>query len=116
MRGSLTCGSIERSITPTATAAITTATTASTTSPTVAAPTATATTLLPWLGFVDRQLPPVMLVVIESLDRCLSLGVRVHLDKTEPLRAVRIPVYDDLGVWTVPNGANNASRSDSLTL
>ena len=45
-----------------------------------------------------------MLVVIESLDRCLSLGVRVHLDKTEPLRAVRIPVYDDLCALDRPEG------------
>lgn len=37
-----------------------------------------------------------MLVVVESLDRRLSLGVRVHLDEAEPLRAVRIPIYDDL--------------------
>ena len=57
-----------------------------------------------------------MLVVVESLDRCLRLGVGAHLHEPEPLRAVRIPVYDDLALWTVPNGVNNASRSDSLTL
>ena len=74
----------------------TAATAASTTSTAVAAPTSAATTILPWLGFVDRQPPPVMLVVVESLDRRLSLGVRVHLHEAEPLRAVRIPVYDDL--------------------
>ena len=118
MRGFLTCGSIERSITPTATAAaaIATATAASTTATAVAAPTTAAPTLLTGLGLVDRQVPPVVVMAVEPLDGRLRLGVGAHLHEPEPLRAVRVPIDDDLALWTVPNGENNASRSDSLTL
>ena len=45
-----------------------------------------------------------------------GLGVGAHLHEPEPLRAVGVPIDDYLGIWTVPNGVNNASRSDSLTL
>ena len=51
----------------------------------------------PWLGFAHHEPPPVVFVVIESLDRSLSLGVGVHLDKTEPLAASHVTVLDDLG-------------------
>ena len=40
---------------------------------------------------------PIVFVVIESLDRSLSLGVGVHLDEAEPLAAARVTVLDDLG-------------------
>ena len=70
---------------------------------------------LPGLGFAHHETPPVVIVIIESLDRCLSLGVRVHLDKTEPLAAARVTVCDDLGVCTVPNGVNHPCRSDEVT-
>lgn len=46
----------------------------------------------PRLGFVHRETTPVVILIMESLDRCLSLGVRVHLDKTEPLAAARFSV------------------------
>lgn len=33
-----------------------------------------------------------MLKVVESLDRRMSLGVRVHLNEAEPLAATRVTV------------------------
>jgi hypothetical protein len=51
----------------------------------------------PRLGFVHRETTPLVFVVIESLDRSVSLGVGVHLDETEPLAAPHITVLDDLG-------------------
>jgi hypothetical protein len=79
-----------RSIPPTATASITTA----------------AGTGNPRLGFVDRKSPAVVLLLVQSLDRRLSLGVRAHLDKTEPLTAARVTVWgasrcQTLGGFTV---------------
>ncbi len=68
----------------------------------------------PRLGFVHRETTPVVILIMESLDRCLSLGVRVHLDKTEPLAAARVLVEDDLGVCTVPNGVNHPCRSEEV--
>ncbi len=50
----------------------------------------------PRLGFAHDEPPPLVFVVIESLDRSLSLGVGVHLDETEPLAALHITVLDDL--------------------
>ena len=38
-----------------------------------------------------------MLVAVESLDRRLSLGVRVHLDETEPPAAPRVTIFDEMG-------------------
>ena len=68
----------------------------------------------PWLGFVHREPPPVVILIMESLDRCLSLGVRVHLDEAEPLAASRVTVRDDLGICTVPNGVNHSCRSEEV--
>ena len=51
----------------------------------------------PRLGFGHRQPPTVVVVVVKSLDRSLSLGVGGHLDKTEPLAAPHVTVLDDLG-------------------
>ena len=48
------------------------------------------------LCFVDRQVPAVVLSLVEALDRRLGLGVRVHLDESESLRAVRVTIDDDL--------------------
>src|SRR4051812_31621716 len=48
-------------------------------------------------GFAHHEPPPFVLVVIEPLDRGLSLGVGVHLDETEPLAAPHVTVLDDLG-------------------
>ena len=39
-----------------------------------------------------------MLAFVKALDRRLGLGVGVHLHEPESLRAVRLPVDDDLGV------------------
>jgi hypothetical protein len=88
------CASIECSITPTATASITTTTTTTTTAA-VAAPTAAAT-FLTGLGFVDRQVPAVVVMTVETLDGRLRLGVGPHLHESEPLRAVGVPIDDDL--------------------
>ena len=49
------------------------------------------------LGFAHNEPPPLVFEIIESQNRCLSLGVCVHLDKTEPLAAPRVTVLDDLG-------------------
>ena len=99
---------IECSIAPTAAAAPAVATTTAaaavaaattTTTATTVAATATATaapTFLPWLGFVDRQPPPVMLVVIECRNRRLRFGVGSHLHEAEPLGSVCVPIDDDL--------------------
>ena len=46
----------------------------------------------PRLGFVHRETTPVVILIMEPLDRCLSVGVGVHLDKTEPLAAARFSV------------------------
>src|SRR5437762_175780 len=73
-------------IPPTATSSLTTAV-AST----------TATTIFPWLGLAHNEPPPLVFAVMESVDRCLSLGVRFHLDKTEPLAATRVTVLDNVG-------------------
>ena len=69
----------------------------------------------PWLGFAHNEPPPVVLAVIETLDRGLGLGVGVHLDKAEPLAAPRVTVLDDLVLCTVPNGVNHSCRSDEDT-
>ena len=69
----------------------------------------------PRLGFAHHEPTPLVFLVMESLDRCLSLGVGVHLDKTEPLAAPRITVLDDLALCTVPNGVNHSCSSDEDT-
>ena len=69
-----------------------TITTASATIAINAATSEAASTGYPRLGFVHRETTPVVIVIMESLDRCLSLGVGVHLDKTEPLAAARVLV------------------------
>jgi hypothetical protein len=52
----------------------------------------------PRLGFTHLESPPLVLfVVVKSPDRCLSLGVGVHLDKAEPLAAPDTTILDDLG-------------------
>ncbi len=69
--------------------------TIATASATTAIKTATseaAGTSYPRLGFVHRETTPVVILIMEPLDRCLSLGVGVHLDKTEPFAAPRFPV------------------------
>ena len=56
------------------------------------------------LGLVDRQVPAVVLAGVEPLDGRLRLGVGVHLDEPEPLRAVRVAIDDDLGALHRPEG------------
>ena len=80
-----------RSIPPIATTSIT-ITTASATTAVKATTSEAAGTGYPWLGFAHHEPPPLVILIIESLDRCLSLGVRVHLDETEPLAAPRVTV------------------------
>ena len=41
----------------------------------------------PRLGFVHRETTPIVILIMESMDRCLSLGVGVHLDEAKPLAA-----------------------------
>ena len=94
------------SITPTTTASITTATASATTA--VNATTSEADgTGYPRLGFVHRETTPVVILIMESLDRCLSLGVGVHLDEAEPLAAARVTVWMTWALCTVPNGVNH---------
>ncbi len=107
------CGSIECSITPTAAATASTTTAATV----VASTTAAAATLLPWLGLVHRQVPAVVIMTVETLDGRLRLGVGPHLHESEPFGAVGVLIDDDPTLlWIDPNGVNNASRSESLTL
>ena len=56
----------------------------------------------PRLGFAHRETTPVVILIMEALDRCLSLGVRVHLDEAKPLAAARVTVLDDLGALHGP--------------
>jgi hypothetical protein len=56
----------------------------------------------PWLGFAHYEPPSVVFVVIESLDRSVTLGIGVHLDKTKSLAASHITVLDDLGALHGP--------------
>ncbi len=51
----------------------------------------------PRLGFTHYEPPPLLFEVIESLNRCFSLGVGVHLDDAKPLAKPQIRVLDDLG-------------------
>jgi hypothetical protein len=51
----------------------------------------------PRFGFAHDEPPSLVFEVIESLDRCLSLGVCVHFDKAKPLAAPRFSVSDNLG-------------------
>ena len=68
----------------------------------------------PRLGFVHRETTPVVILIVESLDRCLSLGVGVHLDETEPLAASRFSVWMTWALCTVPNGVNHPCRSEEV--
>ena len=102
-----------RSIRPTATTSITITTASASTAVKVTTSEA-AGTGYPRLGFVHRETTPVVILIMESLDRCLSLGVRVHLNEAEPLAAARVLVEDDLGVCTVPNGVNHPCRSEEV--
>ena len=80
-----------RSITPIATTSITITTTSASTA--VKATTSEAAgTGYSWLGFAHHEPPPIVILFVESLDGCVSLGVRVHLDETEPLAASRVTV------------------------
>ena len=97
---------------PTATTSIAATTSASTA---VDAPTGEAAgTGYPRLGLVHREATPVVILIIESLDRRLGLGVGVHLDEAEPLAAARVTVRDDLALCTVPNGVNHPCRSEEV--
>ena len=49
----------------------------------------------PRLGLVHREATPVVILIMESLDRRLGFGVRVHLDEAEPLAAARVTVRDN---------------------
>jgi len=77
-----------------ATAAVTAAATGATAATTVTA--AATATRFAGLGLVDCQPAPVILLVVQALDRRLSLGFGVHLDKAEPLAATGVTVLDDL--------------------
>src|SRR5205085_6286932 len=56
------------------------------------------------LGFVDGQVPTVVLTAVEPLDGRLRLGVGAHLHEPEPLGAVGVPIDDDLGALDRPEG------------
>src|SRR5271157_3098804 len=56
----------------------------------------------PRLGFVHREPPSVVLLLVEPLDRRLGLGVGTHLDEPKPLAAARVTVGDHLGALHCP--------------
>jgi hypothetical protein len=97
----------ERSITPIATIPKT-ITTASATTAVKATTSETAGMGYSWLGFIHHEPPPIVILFVESLDRCVSLGVRVHLDEAKTLAASRGTVEDDLGAL------NGAERGEPL--
>ena len=47
-------------------------------------------TCFPRLDFTHNEPPPILFEVIESLNRCFSLGVVVHLDDAKPLAMPKI--------------------------
>src|SRR5271157_2116017 len=98
------CNKRPRSIASAAAATVAAATTAAIAASATAAAGATATavtaaataTRFAWLGLVDCQPAPVILLVVQALDRRLSLCFGVHLDESEPLAATGVTVLDDL--------------------
>jgi hypothetical protein len=56
-----------------------------TSSITIAVAATAAATIIPRLGFAHNKPPPLVFAVMEPVDRCLSLGVSVHLDEANPL-------------------------------
>jgi hypothetical protein len=63
-----------------------------------AAPTAAAAAaLFAGPGFVDRQRAAIDFFLVQAGDRCLSLAIIRHFDKTEALAATGVPVHDNLG-------------------
>src|SRR5436305_168319 len=81
----------------TATAAAAATVPAAPTATTDAAIAATAATGFTRFGFVHGQPTAVVLLIVEPLDRRLSLGLGIHLDKAESLAAARITVLNHLG-------------------
>src|SRR5262245_54826290 len=73
----------------------TAATVAAAAPPSVAA--ATAPAVLPRLGLVDGQLPPLHLLAAQRRHGRLGFLVGAHLHEPEPLGPARVPVHDDLG-------------------
>ena len=93
---SITAAAATTAAATTAAVAAATATAAAATTA-VAATTTTATAaIFAGLGFVDGETPSIMIVVVKTFDRRLRLGFRVHLHEAEPLRAIRVPIDDDL--------------------
>jgi hypothetical protein len=86
--------------TVTAAPAATATAVAATATPAAAATAATETAAGAGLArpsFVDRQGTSTVLLTIQGVDRGLSLVVRRHLNKPEPLAAASCPVADYLG-------------------
>ncbi len=69
----------------------------------------------PRLGFVHRESPSVVLLLVEPLDRRLGLGLGIHLDETKALAAARVTVGDHLVLCTVPYWENHSSRLEWVT-
>src|SRR5262249_53336332 len=65
--------------------------------PAVAAAAAPAAAVLPRLGLVDGQLPPLHLLAAQRRNGRLGLLVGAHLHETEPLGPAGVAVHDDLG-------------------
>ena len=57
---------------------------------------------LPGLGLVHGEPAAVVFLIVEALDRRLSLGVGVHLDEAEALAAAGVTVGDHLGTLHGP--------------
>ena len=86
-----------RSLTPAVTTSITATVASATTAINAATREAAGAGGNPRPSCAHHEPPPLVFVVIESLDRSLCLGVGVHLDEAEPLAAPQITVLDDLG-------------------
>jgi|SRR5579864_1498528 len=96
-----TLDGVGRSITPTATTPIT-ITTASATAAVKTTTSEAARAGYPRLGFIHRETTPIVILIMESLDRCLCLSVRLHLDEAEALAAARLTVCYDLSALHGP--------------
>src|SRR5262245_15034718 len=69
---------------------------------TAAAAGVTAAPGFPRLGFVHSQPPPADFLIVEALNRRLSLRVGIHLDEAEPFALASVTVRDHLGALHGP--------------
>ncbi len=99
----------------TTTTTTTAATAAVATAATAAVATTTATPGFARPGLVDRESAAINLLIVESLNGRLGLGITAHLHEAEAFATARIAVLNHLALCTLPNSENNCSRSASPT-